>query len=1081
MSSLNPRPRRVSSRTQTQLAQSDRSRLLGFEGLESRRVLAASTPATLWAVPGGGKGDDSAYSVATWSDGSSVVTGTFTDTAFIFAKQLTSNGSTDAFIAKLNPQGSTAWAINIGGTGYDTISSVATCPDGTALITGTFTGSAKFPGAPTLVSKGTRDIFVAKLSPAGSFLWAVRMGGTQLNNEFDASTALSVFPDGSAIVAGWIKGPAEFGSLTWANGAERFFVAKVTANGSSAWAIPISGFTDSGQLSVAAFADGSSVITGSYNKSMTVGSKTLTCANTSLFIAKLDNTGNCIWAKQPGGSGSDAWAIAALPDGSSLITGSGNGPLAFGSNALPESRFVLKVNNLGDFVWATGFNDVWSHGAISSTADGSAVVTGSFNGTASFGSMMLTAKGGSDAYIARIDASGKWRQVATAGGVGDDAGYGVATLSDGSAIVCGGFRNTAAFGQSLLQSSWLRDAFVWKVKLGRAPDAPGAPAAASDPLLIGPIQIPGAKPTAPLGVFGVPVEGGVLVSWPASVAKPQFPGDPKSALTNYEIEYSTEGITWTPVPRPLSTACFQYVSVTHPKPLIFRVRGVNGYGTGDYGYPSNYVVPGATATPAWQYVNLPKPTSDGGSPILGYRVQVSYDGGKTWNTTVAGPLVNQPFKLPQISDTTPYLYPNNRITGLDWNRSFVLRSAAVNEWGQGPWSPVSPIFNKGIAPTPNTVLAVSVAVSNGIPLLSWTKVPNASHYVVFVRKQGDASWTVFDVLGSTTTQRTLAGLPVDPMYAVKVVPLNQVGLGTQSLELSVGVPSAPGNLSGTPGNGQVTLNWNAPSSNGGSPISDYVIQYSSDGNIWTPFSDAVSGLTTAVVNGLTNGTAYRFRLAAVNAIGQSTYSLPSGIVVPRTTPGTPTSLVGTAGIGQVTLSWTAPASNGGSPIYDYWVQYKVTGQPDSAYTTFGDGVSAATTMTIGGLIPGTSYTFRMFAQNGVGLGTASAPVVVAIPAKTAPSAPTGLVATSSGGQVNLRWIAPADNGGSAITNYIVQYKVTGQPDTTYKTMNTRLPTSLSQAIRGLPLRTSYTFRVFARNAIGTGPASASSLPVTVMP
>jgi len=91
----------------------------------------------------------------------------------------------------------------------------------------------------------------------------------------------------------------------------------------------------------------------------------------------------------------------------------------------------------------------------------------------------------------------------------------------------------------------------------------------------------------------------------------------------------------------------------------------------------------------------------------------------------------------------------------------------------------------------------------------------------------------------------------------------------------------PGGLPGpVPGNQSVTLSWLAPSYPGASPISDYSIQYSTDGESWNLFNDGVSVETTAMVTGLANGTKYRFRVAAINSYGVGIYSLPSQLVQP---------------------------------------------------------------------------------------------------------------------------------------------------------------------------------------------------------
>ena len=87
-------------------------------------------------------------------------------------------------------------------------------------------------------------------------------------------------------------------------------------------------------------------------------------------------------------------------------------------------------------------------------------------------------------------------------------------------------------------------------------------------------------------------------------------------------------------------------------------------------------------------------------------------------------------------------------------------------------------------------------------------------------------------------------------------------------------------------------------------------------------------------------------------------------------PDMPTGLTPTAGNTQMSLSWTAPVSDGGNAITDYVVEYKLS--TDSTWTIFADAISTLTTTTVIGLTNGKSYDFRVYAVNNVGQGTASA-------------------------------------------------------------------------------------------------------------
>ena len=153
-----------------------------------------------------------------------------------------------------------------------------------------------------------------------------------------------------------------------------------------------------------------------------------------------------------------------------------------------------------------------------------------------------------------------------------------------------------------------------------------------------------------------------------------------------------------------------------------------------------------------------------------------------------------------------------------------------------------------------------------------------------------------------------------------------------------------------------------PSSTGGSPITGYVITASPGGK-----TVRTAKVTSYLVGGLVNGTAYQFTVAAVNKTGTGPESSPSAAVTPAppTVPGPARAVSAVAGFQQVVVSWTAPQSDGGAPV----TGYKVTTSPaTSAVTVSGDARSA----TVAGLSDGTAYRVLVAAVNSVGCREASA-------------------------------------------------------------------------------------------------------------
>ena len=187
-------------------------------------------------------------------------------------------------------------------------------------------------------------------------------------------------------------------------------------------------------------------------------------------------------------------------------------------------------------------------------------------------------------------------------------------------------------------------------------------------------------------------------------------------------------------------------------------------------------------------------------------------------------------------------------------------------------------------------------------------------------------------------------------------------------------PQPPTNVTATAGNAQATVSWSAPASDGGSTITQYTVTSSPGG-----LTAIVDGTTlTAPVTGLTNGTSHTFTVTATNALGISNASAPSNAVTPLGPPDPPTNVTATAGQGQATVSWSAPAFDGGSPI----TQYTVTSSPGGLTATV-DSTTLEATVT--GLTPGVQYTLTVTATNALGT---SAPAFSNAVIPTAPPPPT---------------------------------------------------------------------------------------------
>lgn len=304
---------------------------------------------------------------------------------------------------------------------------------------------------------------------------------------------------------------------------------------------------------------------------------------------------------------------------------------------------------------------------------------------------------------------------------------------------------------------------------------------------------------------------------------------------------------------------------------------------------------------------------------------------------------------------------------------------------------------------------------------------------------------------------SVTGLTNGTSYTFTVTAIYAGGDGTPSAPSNAvtpaDVPGAPTTLVARAGDTTATVSFAAPASDGGSPITLYRVR---TGGVVVA-SAMASPIT---VTGLTNGQRYYFTVQAVNVVGGGPLSAVSNAVTPApaTVPGAPTGVTAAAGNTSATVSFTAPVSNGGSVI----TGYKVSCTPTCTVAS-----GSASPVTVTGLTNGTSYTFKVVATNAIGDGPASVASNAVVPGAL-PDAPTAVSAVAGNGEATVSFTAPASNGGTAITGYKV------------KSGGSVVATGASSPIKvtGLTNGTAYTFTVAATNAVGDGPDSAASMPVT---
>ena len=350
--------------------------------------------------------------------------------------------------------------------------------------------------------------------------------------------------------------------------------------------------------------------------------------------------------------------------------------------------------------------------------------------------------------------------------------------------------------------------------------------------------------------------------------------------------------------------------------------------------------------------------SSNGSPITGYTVIPYPPCGSCTGTSVAG------------GGAT-----SGTVTGLTQGTTYTFTVTATNSLGTSdPSSRSNPVTVPGPPTAPTNVAAA--AQPNGTVTVSWTDPPNPGSPITgytVTPNPACPSCTGKSVSSGSATSTNIGGLTSGAAYTFTVTATNAIGTSPQSAAsnsvTTPTVPGAPAIGTATAGTGQATLTWTAPGSNGGSAITGYTVTPYVGGSAQTP-QTFVSTATTEVVTGLTNGTSYTFKVAAINGVGTGSMSSASNAVTPATVPGAPT--IGTAtagsGAGKAVVNFTAPGSNGGSPITSYTVTATdVTNSVRGGQTATGAG----SPITITGLHTGDRYTFTVKATNAIGTGAAS--------------------------------------------------------------------------------------------------------------
>ena len=516
----------------------------------------------------GGTSWDYLDSVAADSSGNVVATGSFEGTADFDpgsgTTNLTSGGSRDIYVTKLDSSGELAWARQMGGVSSASGHSVALDSSGNVYVAGRFRGTADFdPGSGTqnLTSNGGEDGFVVKLDSNGDFVWAKSFGGAQT----DVARGVAVDSAGNVYVNGYFRSTADFdpGAGTQnktAAGSDDIYLLKLNADGDFV-SVAQFGSTGYDQPSSIAVDSSDNVLLfgntrGTIDLDPGAGTANFSPSNGDFFIVKLDSNGVYTWSAgftgaSYGYASESGEALATDSSGNVYATGYYNGTVDFDPGAGTANMtatgnpdvFVLKLNSSGTLLWAKslGGSNAASGRSIDVDSSGNVYTTGNFDGTADFdpgsGTENLSSAGGSgdnDVFVSKLNSSGEfvWAKSFVGTNAGCDpmdwmcsnnyeVGYSIAIDGSSNVYAAGYFIETVDFdpgsGTEYLTSAGSGDAFIVKMNSAGSTSAtttttttPTTTPATTMPAASGP-RVPGQVPPWPEAIPNV--DGTVTVSW----------------------------------------------------------------------------------------------------------------------------------------------------------------------------------------------------------------------------------------------------------------------------------------------------------------------------------------------------------------------------------------------------------------------------------------------------------------------------------------------------------------------------------------------------------------------------------------
>lgn len=429
-------------------------------------VSSLADPIHHWSQRAGSTSSDLANDIAVDAAGNICVVGTFNGTVNFGGAPLVTAGGSDIFVALFNATGVHQWSKRFGSSdGFDNALAVEMDAAGNVYVTGSYRGTLDFGGGP-LSSSGSDDIYLVKLNAAGVHQWSRHFGSTlaDVGRDLAIDGSGNVMLAGSFrrtvnFGGGIFTSPSDFSDG---------FVARFDPNGVHLMSKRWGGDREDQCAGIDVDATGNFVITGKFESTVNFGGGPVVSTSTqNAFVASYGAGGAYKWthASGPGVSANEGAAIALDATGHIYATGSFDGTVDFGGGPMTTAGdldvYLVKYHPTGAYIWSQRFGSTEQEfgQGVEVLSDGGVIVSGSFRGSVGFGGGLLTSAGNRDMYYCKYNAAGYHAWSRRAGNTGVDQALALAPFPGNGFVIAGQFQGILNLGGGPLTGAGNNDAF----------------------------------------------------------------------------------------------------------------------------------------------------------------------------------------------------------------------------------------------------------------------------------------------------------------------------------------------------------------------------------------------------------------------------------------------------------------------------------------------------------------------------------------------------------------------------------------------------------------------------------------------